>query len=172
MGRGYKKKDKKMNKNFFESDLDYMQDGDCKLPAGRIVEDFSNYFKTRDRFRDGERVGFDRLFISIKAEARDWIRDLGLTGDCVVFGLGDKNITFVSQDNKVFYNSESGARALEYVKAWIRLLDKNYGAVEIFTTDILPTGARTTRGGGKKIKTLDDLMESALRKTDDRDYGI
>lgn len=158
-----------MKKNFIESSLAYKVDGDCKLPASRIVEDFSNYFKTRDRFRDGERVGFDRLFISIKAEARDWIRDLGLTGDCFVFGLGNKNINFVAQDKKIFYNRDSGARALEYVKAWSRLIGDD---VEIYETDILPTAPSTGRASGRKIASLDDLMSSALSKSDDRDYGI
>lgn len=163
-------KDKTMEKNLTIAPHQWIFiDGDCKLKASDI--DLS-HFKTRDRYRDGERVGYDRLWISIKAEARDWIRKSGLEGDCFVFGLGNKNITFIAQGDKIFYNKASGAQALEYIKAWSRWMMDKYGDIEIEAVDYLPTMERPSRAGGRKIQTLDDLMEATLCKADDRDYGI
>jgi hypothetical protein len=161
-----------VDKKYKKSDLDFKADGVCDLVASKIKADFATYFKTRDRYRDGARVGYDRLFVTLKADSRDWIKNLGLTGDCLVFGLGNKNIDFISQDNKVFYSTSAGTRSLEYVKAWSQLLESKYGSVEIFTTDLLPRGPKTTRSGGKKIKSLDDLMTAALSKAESTDYGI
>lgn len=139
-----------------------------KLKASDI--DLS-HFKTRPRYRDGKYIGYDRLFIGMSADARDWISKTGLDGDVIVFGLGNRNITFIAQGDKVFYNTKSGAQAIEYIKAWSRMAERKYGAVELTAVDYFPTAERVIRSGGKRIQSFEDLMESAMNNTD-IDYGI
>ena len=139
-----------------------------KLKASDI--DLS-HFKTRPRYRDGKYIGYDRLFIGMNTSARDWLARTGLEGDVIVFGLGNKNITFVAKDDRVFYNEKSGAQAIEYIKAWSRMVERKYGGVELTAVDYFPTAERVVRNGGKRIQSFEDLMVSAMNTTD-MDFGI
>ena len=124
------------------------------------------HFSSRKRYikdESGEVVEtkYDRLLIGLRVAGRDWLESHYDNQDDIVttFMLGDKNIVFTYRkgDSVMYVNRKAGAQAMEYAHYWA---DKNY--CEMVFVDDLPTAIHTRTGGGKKVESMDDLIEKSL----------
>lgn len=124
------------------------------------------HFSSRKRYikdESGEVVEtkYDRLLIGLRVAGRDWLESHYDDPEAIVttFMLGDKNIVFTYRkgDSVMYVNRKAGAQAMEYAHYWA---DKNY--CEMVFVDDLPTAIHTRTGGGKKVESMDDLIEKSL----------
>ncbi len=124
------------------------------------------HFSSRKRYIKDEsgqvvETRYDRLLIGLRVAGRDWLASHYDNQDDIVttFMLGDKNIVFTYRkgDSVMYVNRKAGAQAMEYAHYWA---DKNY--CEMVFVDDLPTAIHTRTGGGKKVESMDDLIEKSL----------
>lgn len=124
------------------------------------------HFSSRKRYIKDEsgqvvETKYDRLLIGLRVAGRDWLASHYDNQDDIVttFMLGDKNIVFTYRkgDSVMYVNRKAGAQAMEYAHYWA---DHNY--CEMVFVDDLPTAIHTRTGGGKKVESMDDLIEKSL----------
>lgn len=124
------------------------------------------HFSSRKRYikdESGEVVEtkYDRLLIGLRVAGRDWLESHYDDPEAIVttFMLGDKNIVFTYRkgDSVMYVNRKAGSQAMEYAHYWA----DNNGCEMVFVDD-LPTAIHTRTGGGKKVESMDDLIEKSL----------
>lgn len=124
------------------------------------------HFSSRKRYIKDEsgqvvETKYDRLLIGLRVAGRDWLASHYDNQDDIVttFMLGDKNIVFTYRkgDSVMYVNRKAGTQAMEYAHYWA---DKNY--CEMVFVDDLPTAIHTRTGGGKKVDSMEDLIEKSL----------
>ena len=132
------------------------------------------HFASRKRYIKDEtgqvvKTRYDRLLIGLRVAGRDWLESHYDDADAIVntFMLGDKNIVFTYKkgDRVMYVNRKAGAQAMEYAHYWAEQND-----CEMVFVDDLPTAVHTRTGGGKKVETMDDLIEKSLAT--DVDCGL
>lgn len=132
------------------------------------------HFSSRKRYIKDEsgqvvETRYDRLLIGLRVAGRDWLASHYDNQDDIVttFMLGDKNIVFTYRkgDSVMYVNRKAGAQAMEYAHYWA---DKNY--CEMVFVDDLPTAVHTRTGGGRKVESMEDLIEKSLAT--DVDCGL
>lgn len=132
------------------------------------------HFASRKRYIKDEsgqvvETKYDRLLIGLRVAGRDWLESHYDNQDDIVttFMLGDKNIVFTYRkgDSVMYVNRKAGSQAMEYAHYWA---DKN--DCEMVFVDDLPTAIHTRTGGGKKVESMDDLIEKSLAT--DVDCGL
>ena len=108
-----------------------------------------------DSGEKAQKRGLDRGFIGLRICGRGWLQSIfpgagdSELASCFVLGIG--HIAFVIAGDSIIANSNNGAQAVEYVKAFARMKGK---AIEY--SDSLPTGERQAGG-----LSLDQLLEKA-----------
>lgn len=132
------------------------------------------HFSSRKRYIKDEsgqvvETRYDRLLIGLRVAGRDWLASHYDNQDDIVttFMLGDKNIVFTYRkgDSVMYVNRKAGAQAMEYAHYWA---DNN--DCEMVFVDDLPTAIHTRTGGGRKVESMDDLIEKSLAT--DVDCGL
>lgn len=132
------------------------------------------HFGSRKRYikdESGRTVGtkYDRLLVGLRVAGRNWLESHYNNQDDIItiFMLGDKNVVFTYRkgDSVMYVNRKAGAQALEYAHYWA----DNNGCEMVFVDD-LPTAIHTRTGGGKKVESMDDLIEKSLAT--DVDCGL
>ena len=132
------------------------------------------HFASRKRYIKDEtgqvvETRYDRLLVGLRVAGRDWLESHYDDADAIVttFMLGDKNIVFTYKkgDRVMYVNRKAGTQAMEYAHYWAEQND-----CEMVFVDDLPTAVHTRTGGGKKVETMDDLIEKSLAT--DVDCGL
>lgn len=133
-----------------------------------------SHFSARKRYIKNDagevvETRYDRLLVGLRVAGRPWLESHYDDPDAIVttFMLGDKNIVFTYKklDRVMYVNRKAGAQAMEYAHYWADSND-----CEMVFVDDLPTAVHTRTGGGRKVESMDDLIEKALGS--DIDCGL
>ena len=128
------------------------------------------------------KVGYDRFCIGVLVGAKQketeeykypFLR--GKYGDddiVTIFNLGHKNLVFAHKDGDsvIKVNKNIRSQAVEYVKFYARAVRKKVGEVTLEFVDDFPTSEIVRSGGGRKVDSLEALINKAINTTMDVEF--